>query len=170
MRKLLYATVAAVLFAPLALAGENIAPPGGYYAPMEQRQSKASLNRYAGGALSVESPTGSTGSTTTDRVEFGFLSNFVSVCVQGGIAAATVVYIRFEFDASTDNWADRLATTSALYIAGSEGTTGLGGPAMVMSGGGDGTNARCLNLPVRARGVTIHNVASATSTLEVNAW
>ncbi len=168
MRKLLYALISAVLFAPFAhAAGNNVAPPSGYFPTLNKGQSQASQRRFAGKVLSTESIL----LATTDRFVFGFQSNWVSICLQGGAAVQTIVYFRFEFNASSDLWSDLAATTSALYISGDSGVTNLGnGPAMVITGGGDGTDARCMSIPTQARGLTIHQVTASQATLDINAW
>lgn len=161
----------ASFFAALILAGalpsfadEAIKPPGGLYPPLDGRRVDSASRRYAGKVLSLEKA-----NSTTDRFSFGFQSEWVTVCLQGGVAAGYEVYIRFEFDASTDNWADRKATQSSYFINGVAGIAGLGTQAMVMTGGGDGTDVKCLSTHVRARGVTIHNTTSSNSTLDVTA-
>ena len=168
MRKLLCALIPAILFAPFAYAaGNNVAPPSGYFPTLNKGQSQASQRRFAGDVLHSESVTVS----TTDRFAFGFQSNWVSICIQGGTSVQTIVYFRFEFNASTDLWSDRTATTSALYISGGEAITNLGNlRAMVITGGGDGTDVRCMSIPTQARGLTIHQVTSAQATLDINAW
>jgi len=146
-----------------AVAADMITPPAGLYPPVDQRQSDSSRRRYAGQRMSMEN----TSHTTTDRVQFGFQSNWVSICVRGGLASTVGVYFRFEFDASTDNWADRLATQSSYYINGTAGIAGLGTQAGVISGGGDGTDAKCASFPVQARGLTVHMPTQNTATLDV---
>lgn len=147
-------------------------PPDGLYPPLDQRAADSSARRYSGDSLSVENATGSTLNSTTDRFQFGFQSEWVSVCLQANqsLGATTDVYIRFEFDASTDLWSDRLATQSSYYIAGTAGVTGLGTRAIALKSGGDGTDSRCVNLRVKARGITMHTVSSGTATLDVIAY
>lgn len=164
MRFLAYVLAGLIAFSALpALADDNIAPPGGLFPPVDDRQADSSKRRYTGGRLDFESST----VTTTDRLQFGFQSNWVMVCVRAGVAANVGAYFRFEFSASTDLWADRLATQSDYYINGVNGVAGLGTPAMVITGGGDGTDSKCASFPVQARGITLHTVTTNTATLDV---
>ena len=169
MRKLLYALFSSVLFISFAAVASDVAPPGPLFAPLTKDQARKSKRRFAGAVLSAESVTVS----TTDRLAFGFTSNWVSLCLQGGTATATssiILYFRFEQNASTALWADRTSTGSAAYIAGTILNGPGGNAALTITGGGDGTDARCMSIPIQARGITIHNVSSATGTLDVNAW
>jgi len=144
-------------------------PPDSLLQPLGKRQADSSMRRYSGDVLSVENATGSTGNSTTDRFQFGFQSEWVSICIRANqpLGATRDVYLRFEFDASSDNWADRLATQSSYYINGTAGVAGLGVQAMSMHNGGDGTDSHCQSFAVRARGLTIHTTSSATATLDV---
>lgn len=153
-----------LLLAAPAWAG----PPDSLYPPVNERQSDASKRRYSGNVMSVDT-SDSDVHTTTDRFEFGFQSNWVSICIRANaaVAATADVYFRFEHNASTDLWADRLATQSSYYINGVNGVRGLGVPAMTIAGGGDGTGSRCISMAVQARGLTLHQVSSATATLDV---
>jgi len=95
-------------------------------------------------------------SATQTSFSWGYDSKAVRVCLDDDSA---LMYVRLGTVA---------ATSSSVFIDGSTGI--LAGSAIPVFGGGDGTDAKCHVLPVRARSLTVHVVTAGTSSAQVTAF
>lgn len=147
----LFAMTVGLLSVP-AYADEG-AVPNGLINTLSSAQVQQMRTRGAGNVMSTAT------SATFDEFDFGFQSQYVTVCYRGGGTANTVAYLQLT------PHGDFLGT-SAIFIAGDASNPA----AVTMTGGGDGTDKSCMTHPWKIRGLTFHTVANGDSTLEVNAF
>ena len=154
MKKLLLAAMAVFVMGGFpAVAG----PPDGLWETLSKTQRDTSSNRGWGNALGVVA-----GNTTFATADWGFTSNYVTLCVIAGLAAGDHVYYRL---GATDPGTN--ATDSAAFISGATDLTP--GRALVLSGSGDGTDKHCETHPYRTDGLIFH-ASSVSATVDVSAY
>ena len=156
MLKYLLAAVAVFFLTPVLAA--NVGPPDGLWQTLDKTQRDTSSRRAYGTSLFLLGTT-SAPSASSAAVDWGFTSNYVVICIRGGLDATGDVYIRL---ASTV-----VPTNDTDFISG--GIANAGPPAIPMSGGGDGTDQHCQVHPWRTDGVAVY-AQDGQATIDISAY
>ncbi len=157
MKKFLLAALAAI-FVMGGFSVVQAGPPDGLWETLSNTARTNSAKRGYGNALAVTA-----GNTTFATADFGFVSNYVTLCFQAGGTVGNVVYYRLGASPTVQ------ATNSADFIAGNT-TVGIkiSGRAFVLSGSGDGTDQKCQTHPYHTDGIVFHAI-DTTATVDVTA-
>ncbi len=163
MKKLLLAALA-VIFVSVPVMAQDMPT---YVPSVDRNGAPLFIKNLYGERISMTS--------TTDIVDFGFTSDYVTVCVEGD--ATALVYFRFSRAGVTAG-----ATSSALFISGAGGTSATGRAGVIVSPSiGRAFPATAVNAAFTSRdicqthawaigGIEFHVETAMTATLSVNAY